>query len=198
MRDSDRSTDRPFETIARWYVASLRPPAHGLKQHLAERRTIAEVLARRRYLEIALASPRRSSVADRPRGTSLREPRSRAAIAQDLRARSRAVSGTRQVAARSDCCRSRGNLRTRAGSGNPRGRKPETRRRNPCRGVNGLNRRPSGYSRERLRRRDGAPRRRGHSRAPSSSACCPAHCLRSDARAVSYARTWGAHRRRPT
>lgn len=87
MRDSDRSTDRPFETIARWYVASLRPPAHGLKQHLAERRTIAEVLARRRYLEIALASPRRSSVADRPRGTSLREPRSRAAIAQDLRAR---------------------------------------------------------------------------------------------------------------
>ena len=87
MRDSERSTDRNIDTIVRWYVASLRPPAHGLKDHLNERRTIAEVLARRRCLELALASPRRASVADRSRGTSLREPRSRAAIALEMRAR---------------------------------------------------------------------------------------------------------------
>jgi hypothetical protein len=86
MHDSERSTDRTIDTIVRWYVASLRPPAHGLKDHLGERRTIAEVLARRRHIELALASPRRASVADRSRG-ALREPRSRAAIALEMRAR---------------------------------------------------------------------------------------------------------------
>jgi len=87
MHDSERSRDRNVDTIVRWYVASLRPTAHGLKEHLAERRSVAEVLARRRYIELALASPRRASVADRSRGTSLREPRSRAAIALEIRAR---------------------------------------------------------------------------------------------------------------
>ena len=87
MRDSERSTDRNVDTIVRWYVASLRPSAHGLKDHLAERRTIAEVLARRRHLELALASPRRAIVSDRPRVTPLRQPRSRAAIALEIRAR---------------------------------------------------------------------------------------------------------------
>ena len=87
MHDSERKADRNIDTIVRWYVAPLRPPAHGLKEHLSERRTIAEVLARRRYLELALASPRRTSVADRSRGKSLREPRSRAAIALEMRAR---------------------------------------------------------------------------------------------------------------
>jgi hypothetical protein len=82
MHDSERSTDRNISIIVRWYVASLRPPAHGLKQHLAERRSIAEVLARRRYIELLLASPRRAGVADRSRGT-----RSRAAIALEMRAR---------------------------------------------------------------------------------------------------------------
>jgi hypothetical protein len=87
MHDSERSTDPNIDTIVRWYVASLRPTAHGLQQHLGERRSIAEVLARRRHIELALASPRRSSVGDRSRGTSLREPRSRAAIALEMRAR---------------------------------------------------------------------------------------------------------------
>lgn len=87
MHDSERSTDRTIDTIVRWYVASLRPAAHGLREHLSERRTIAEVLARRRHIELALASPRRSSVAERSRGASLRGPRSRAAIALDMRAR---------------------------------------------------------------------------------------------------------------
>jgi hypothetical protein len=87
MHDSERSTDRTIDTIVRWYVASLRPPAHGLGDHLAERRSIAEVLARRRRIELALASPRRSSIGDRTRGTSLREPRSRAAITLEMRAR---------------------------------------------------------------------------------------------------------------
>jgi hypothetical protein len=87
MHDSERSTDRTSDTIMRWYVASLRPPAHGLKEHLAERRSIAEVLARRRHIELALASPRRSSVADRSRGIPVRVPRSRAAIALEMRAK---------------------------------------------------------------------------------------------------------------
>jgi hypothetical protein len=87
MHDSERKAGRNIDTIVRWYVASLRPPAHGLKEHLSERRTLAEVLARRRHLELALASPRRASVADRSRGASLREPRSRTAIALDIRAR---------------------------------------------------------------------------------------------------------------
>jgi hypothetical protein len=87
MHDSERTRGRNIEAIARWYVASLRPPAHGLKEHLSERRTIAEVLARRRYLELAVASPQRADVGDRSRGTSLREPRSRAAIALEMRAR---------------------------------------------------------------------------------------------------------------
>jgi len=82
MHDSERSTDRNIATIVRWYVASLRPPAHGLNQHLAERRSIAEVLARRRYIELELASPRRAGITDRSRRT-----RSRAAIALEMRAR---------------------------------------------------------------------------------------------------------------
>ena len=85
MHDSERSTDGTIDTIVRWYVASLRPTAHGLKEHLAERRSIAEVLARRHHIELALASPRRSSVADRSRGTS--KPRSRVSIALEIRAR---------------------------------------------------------------------------------------------------------------
>jgi hypothetical protein len=80
MHDSERTEERNIETIVRWYVASLRPAAHGLQEHLAERRTIAEVLARRRRIELALASPRRVSVADRSRGT-------RAVIALEMRAR---------------------------------------------------------------------------------------------------------------
>lgn len=87
MHDSERSTNRNIDTIVRWYVASLRPAAHGLQEHLNERRTIAEVLARRRHIELALASPRRASLSDRARGTSHREPRSRAAIALEMRAR---------------------------------------------------------------------------------------------------------------
>ena len=87
MHDSERTEDRNTETIVRWYVAPLRPAAHGLKEHLGERRTVAEVLARRRHIELALASPRRSSVGDRSRGTSLRDPRARAAIALEMRAR---------------------------------------------------------------------------------------------------------------
>jgi len=87
MRDGERSTDRNIDPTVRWYIASLRPTAHGLKEHLSERRPIAEVLARRHYIELALASSRRSSVADRSRGTSLREPRSRATIASEMRAR---------------------------------------------------------------------------------------------------------------
>jgi hypothetical protein len=85
MHDGERTEDRNIGTIARWYVASLRPAAHGLKDHLSERRTIAEVLARRRHIELALASPRR--VSDRSRGVVLREPGSRAAIALEMRAR---------------------------------------------------------------------------------------------------------------
>jgi hypothetical protein len=87
MHDSERTDDRNIETIVRWYVASLRPAPHGLKEHLAERRTIAEVLARRHHIELALASPRRASITDRSRGTSLRVSRSRAAIALEMRAR---------------------------------------------------------------------------------------------------------------
>ena len=87
MRDNGHSESQCFDTIARWYVASLRPVAHGLKQHLLERRTIAEVLARRRIIELALASPRRSNILERSRATSLREPRPRAAVAQEMRAR---------------------------------------------------------------------------------------------------------------
>jgi hypothetical protein len=87
MHDSERSTNRNIDTIVRWYVASLRPASHGLKEHLAQRRSIAEVLARRRYIELALASPRRSSAAERARGTPLREPRSRQAITLEMRAR---------------------------------------------------------------------------------------------------------------
>ena len=87
MHDSERSTNRNIDTIVRWYVASLRPAAHGLQQHLGERRTIAEVLARRRHIELALASPRRVSISDRSRGTPFREQRSRAALALEMRAR---------------------------------------------------------------------------------------------------------------
>ena len=87
MRDNGRSKGKRSNPIARWYLASLRPAAHGLKQHLAERRTIAEVLQRRRFIELALASPRRPTTTDRSRGPSQREPRSRAASAQDMRIR---------------------------------------------------------------------------------------------------------------
>ena len=75
MHDSERTEDRNMQTIVRWYVASLRPAAHGLKEHLAERRTIAEVLARRRRIELALASPKRD------------RSRARAAITLEMRAR---------------------------------------------------------------------------------------------------------------
>lgn len=87
MRDNGHSESQCFDTIARWYVASLRPVAHGLKQHLLERRSIAEVLARRRIIELALASPRRSTIGDRSRGAPVREPRPRFVIAQEMRAR---------------------------------------------------------------------------------------------------------------
>ena len=87
MSDNGHSESQCFDVIARWYVASLRPTAHSLKEHLSERRTIAEVLARRRIIELALASPRRSSIGDRSRGASVREPRPRFVIAQEMRAR---------------------------------------------------------------------------------------------------------------
>jgi hypothetical protein len=78
MHDSERTEERNMQTIVRWYVASLRPAAHGLKEHLAERRTIAEVLARRRRIELALASARRS------RSITSREMRARAARYREL------------------------------------------------------------------------------------------------------------------
>jgi hypothetical protein len=87
MRDNGHSENQGFDSIARWYVASLTPTAHSLKQHLEERRSIAEVLARRRFIELALVSPRRPGIADHSPGTSLRAPRSRALIAHDMRAR---------------------------------------------------------------------------------------------------------------
>ena len=87
MRDNGHSENQSFDSVARWYVASLRPVAHGLKQHLLERRTIAEVLARRRIIELALASPRKSNIADRSRVTSVHEIRPRFVIAREMRAR---------------------------------------------------------------------------------------------------------------
>ena len=87
MRDNGHSENQCFDSVARWYVASLRPVAHDLKQHLLERRTIAEVLARRRIIELALSSPRRSNFSDRSRTTSVREVRPRFVVAQEMRAR---------------------------------------------------------------------------------------------------------------
>ena len=87
MRDNGHSETQCFDSVARWYVASLRPVAHGLQQHLLERHTIAEVLARRRIIELALASPRRVNIPDRSRGTLVHEVRPRFVIAQEIRAR---------------------------------------------------------------------------------------------------------------
>ena len=82
MQDSERTDERKIQTIVRWYVASLRPATHGLSEHLAERRTIAEVLARRRRIELALASPKR--VPRRARVVSALEIRARAARYREL------------------------------------------------------------------------------------------------------------------
>ena len=87
MRDNGHTESQSLNSIARWYVASLRPAAYGLKQHLGERRSIAEVLAKRRFIELALASPRQSHIADYSRGTPVRELRPRAMVAQEMRAR---------------------------------------------------------------------------------------------------------------
>ena len=86
MSDNRHADSKRSDSVARWYVASLRPVAHGLKQHLGERRTIAEVLTRRRIMQLALASPRRSNGADRSRGASLRETRPRVVI-DEIRAK---------------------------------------------------------------------------------------------------------------
>ena len=82
MHDSERTDDREIKTIVRWYVAALRPTAYGLKEHLGERRTIGEVLARRRRIELALASPKRVSA--RARGAITLEMRARAARYREL------------------------------------------------------------------------------------------------------------------
>src|SRR5262249_2509923 len=87
MRNNGHSENQSFDSVARWYVASLCPTAHGLKQHLGERRTIAEVLARRRIIELVLASPRRSNITERTRATPVYELRPRGAIAQEMRAK---------------------------------------------------------------------------------------------------------------
>jgi hypothetical protein len=82
MRDSEHSTGSWTNAAARFYVAPLMPPSNGLKQHLAERRSISEVLAKRRFLEEALAqgrAPDRQKVA--------RELRSGAVTVEELRAR---------------------------------------------------------------------------------------------------------------
>jgi hypothetical protein len=83
MRDFEFSHDLEVDTIPRWYVAPMMPATYDLQAHLRERRTLVEVLEKRRLVMDSLARQRAAATASREQSRQ----GARAPAAQELKAK---------------------------------------------------------------------------------------------------------------
>ena len=90
MRQTERTDGTATEHIFRWYIAPMIPQDFDLERHFVERRSLAEVRARRQWVTEELDPNLSTATSDAARDASFEEPRLpgyRSTTVDQLRAR---------------------------------------------------------------------------------------------------------------